>query len=167
MAAEWLTTRSGSPSASTSMDLLAHHFFGRIVRRLCRFLFRLQRLAVEPDGGCAGVPPKAFAKRHARSPSKSLPNPSPLNLRKMLLTRGVRREAIARQIENGIHHRAHVCLARPPAGASSRDQRPQPRPFPIRQIAGKPLALPIQNVARVSLIKQKGNSANIPVTGHS
>jgi hypothetical protein len=33
-------------------------------------------------------------------------------------------------------------------------------------IAGKPLALPIQNVAPENLIKQKGNSANIPVIGH-
>jgi hypothetical protein len=36
---------------------------------------------------------------------------------------------------------------------------------PFRQIAGKLLALPIQNVAPVSLIKQKGNSVDIPVTG--
>jgi hypothetical protein len=36
----------------------------------------------------------------------------------------------------------------------------------ISQIAGKPLALPIQNAAPVNSIRQKGNSANISVTGH-
>jgi transposase len=33
-------------------------------------------------------------------------------------------------------------------------------------IVGKPLALPIQNVAPGNLIKQKGNSVSIPVIGH-
>jgi hypothetical protein len=48
------------------------------------------------------------------------------------------RTAGAQQIENGIHRRPHVGLARSPAGRGRRDQRCQPRPFGIPQVAREP-----------------------------
>src|SRR5215471_19675480 len=79
------------------------------------------------------------------------PDAFALKLAKDIVDRRTRRKAVARQvapgtagaqqIQDGVHRRPHVGLARSSAGARRRDQRLQPRPLRIPQIARIPVAL--------------------------
>ena len=77
----------------------------------------------------------------------ALPDAITLELPEDIVNRRARRKQAARQIpprtaraqevENRVHRRAHVGLARPPAGFRRRNQRLQTLPLRITQIAGK------------------------------
>src|SRR5215468_8002716 len=79
------------------------------------------------------------------------PDAFALKLAKDIVDRRTWRKAVARQvapgtagaqqIQDGVHRRPHVGLARSSARARRRDQRLQPRPLRIPQIARIPVAL--------------------------
>ncbi len=81
-----------------------------------------------------------------------LPGPLALELAEDIVDRRAWKKAVAgqvapraagaQQMQNGVHRRPHVRLARSPAGCRSSDQRLQPRPLRIPQIARIPFPLP-------------------------
>ena len=109
------------------------------------FFRRFQRLAVEDRGGRAGLAAERFAQRHVELFPNALPHAVALELAEDVVDRGTRRKCAARQIppgtacaqkiEDRIHRRAHIRLARPPARLRRRDQRFKALPLRIRQIA--------------------------------
>src|ERR1700729_4235795 len=88
-----------------------------------------------------------FAQRHMKLFPDALPDAVTLELPEDVVNRRAPRKQAARQIpprtaraqevENRVHRRAQVVLARPPAGFRRRNQRLQTLPLRITQIAGK------------------------------
>ena len=87
------------------------------------------------------------AVRHMKRFPDALPDAVTLELPEDIVNRRARRKQAARrmpprtaraqEVENRVHRRAHVGLARPPAGFRRRNQRLQTLPLRITQIAGK------------------------------
>src|ERR1700679_3745616 len=111
------------------------------------FFRRFQRLAVDDRGGRAGLAVERFAQRHMKLFPDALPSAVVLELAEDIVDRRTRRKRAARQIppgtarpqeiEDRVHRRAHIRLARPPARLRRRDQRLQTLPLRLGQIARK------------------------------
>ena len=110
--------------------------------RPCRpFFCRFDRLTVENRSRWAGLASHTFTQGHVQLGPDRLPDPITLKLAKDVVDRRARRKAVARQvapgaagaqqIEDRVHRRPHVGLARASAGSGRRDHRLQPRPFRI------------------------------------
>src|SRR6516165_12393042 len=84
--------------------------------------------------------------------SSSLLTSIPLESAEDVVDRRTRREDFGRQIpplaagpqkiEDRVHRRAHIGLARPAAGLRLRNQRLQALPLAVAQVAGRPIPLP-------------------------
>ena len=121
-------------------DLAALHMLAGVVTHLV--VFTALNLAPPPR---AGLPPHPLAQRQIQLGPDRLPDPSMLELAKDVVDRRARRKSVAgqiapraagaQQIQNGVHRRPHVGLARSPARRRPGDQWLQPRPLSISPIA--------------------------------
>ena len=121
--------------------------------RPCRpFFCRFDRLTVENRSRWAGLASHTFTQGHVQLGPDRLPDPITLKLAKDVVDRRARRKAVARQvapgaagaqqIENGVHRRSHVGLAWSATWQCRWDQRFEPRPFRVPQVARIGAAVP-------------------------
>src|SRR4029077_4186206 len=132
--AEWTTTRDGRPSTSTKAGSWRPFTFLPAFRRL-------QRLAIDDGGRRAGLAAPLFAQGHEQLIPNPLPHAFVLELAENVVDRRAWRKGIAgqitpgatgaQQIEDRVHRRTHVGLARSSACLGRGDQRLQPRPLRI------------------------------------